>query len=276
MARGMGGFDVAFDALRLFDFDERGKREWIAKVQRQSLPQKPGPEVTDVAKRKKNLKDGFDTAHTSPPTDQIMCFDNTLFLGPIMFREAFIGDLPIEPAVPGEGLSWQNVGQHLHFNSRVERLADDYLMRLFHVKSPAKIPPFITVHLRRGDFKEFAGFTALDKYVSALARVRQSLQARLEDPYGWQGPGRAHFRAHGIKADQYAVVTTTDEPSGSEFFLEVKALGWKVLDHDAMRTKEQAGGWWPTILDGAILARGQSFVGTDRSTFSHLAGLRVK
>lgn len=72
------------------------------------------------------------------------------------------------------------------------------------------------------------------------------------------------------------VLTTTDEPTGSPFIDEVRALGWHVLDHGALNTTEERGGWWPTILDSAILARGQGFVGTDRSTFSHLAGLRVK
>ncbi|GAA6058009.1 hypothetical protein JCM3770_006644 [Rhodotorula araucariae] len=279
LARGLGGFDVAFDALRLFDFDVGAKQRWIERVQRESLPQKPPANASEpfTGDKTTNVKSGFDPAHTAPPDDQVMCFDNTLFLGPVMFPELAITARPLEHTVPGEGLSWINVGQYLHFNERVERLADEYLMRLFDVSSPEKIPPFITIHLRRGDFKEFTGFTALDKYVSALDRVRAALQARLDDPDGWTGPGRAAFRRFGrMRAADYAVVTTTDERGDTPFVQEVRALGWKVLDHDAFETKATLGGWWPTMLDGAILARGRSFVGTHASTFSHLAGLRVK
>ncbi|GAA5874076.1 hypothetical protein JCM8547_004821 [Rhodosporidiobolus lusitaniae] len=278
LARGLGGFDIAFDALRLFDFDFFGRVEWVQKVQREFLPQNvvlPGqpPFTGDPAS---NLKDGFDTAHTLPPDDQIMCFDNTLFLGPIMFPEAPVTDGALPPAVGGEGLSWMNAGQHLRFNQAVEDKADEYLVQLFGVSKPDKIPPFISIHLRRGDFKEFAGYTGLDKYIAALERVRKALQERLNHPKDWSGPGKRHFRDYGIKASEYAVVATTDEKGESEFVKSVKELGWKVLDHEAFQTKEKLGGWWPTMLDGAILARGRSFVGTDKSTFSHLGGLRVK
>lgn len=85
----------------------------------------------------------------------------------------------------------------------------------------------------------------MDKYVSALERVRRALQARLEDPYNWQGPGRRQFRSFGIPASKYAVVVTTDETSGP-FLDEVRALGWRVVDHEALRTEETYGGWWPT------------------------------
>ncbi|GAA5929026.1 hypothetical protein JCM1841_005613 [Sporobolomyces salmonicolor] len=278
MARGLGGFDLAFDALRVFDFDQWAKNDWIGRVQRESLPQKKPVDGEEFSgDRATNIKDGFDPAGTQPPNDQITCFDNTLFLGPVMFPPLPVSKAPLEPVVPGEGLSWISVGQHLRFNPVVEARADEYLMRLFDVPAPPQIPPFISVHLRRGDFKEFAGFTALDQYTAALERVRAGLQARLDDPDGWIGPGRKHFRAFkGLRADEYAVVATTDERGDSEFVKDVRALGWKVLDHDAFETRETLGGWWPTMLDGAILARGRSFVGTDRSTFSHLAGLRVK
>lgn len=278
LARGLGGFDIAYDALRMFDFDINGKNLWAEKVRKELLPQMgehPQP-ISDHAARLANVKSGFAPEKAVAHNDQVMCFDNTLFMGPVMFHETYEGDVPRAPGVPGEGLSWIAVGQHLRFNKHVEDLADQYLMKLFDVSAAAQIPPFITIHLRRGDFKDFTGYTSLDKYVEALARLRKSLQQRLEDPYGWTGPGRANFRTHGLRADQYTVVTTTDEPKGSPFIQEVKALGWKVLDHEAEETKERLGGWYPTMLDGAILARGVSFVGTDRSTFSHLAGLRVK
>jgi len=279
LARGGGGFDVAFDALRLFDFDFGAKMRWIDKVRREAIPQKVPKEPEEPFKgdKAKNLKDGFDTIKSKAPDHQIMCFDNSLFIGSVMFNEPALTPVPLEPTVPGEGLDWIHAGQYMRFNERVERIADEYLMKLFNVNKPSNIPPFITIHLRRGDFKEFTGFTALDKYVSALERVQAALQARLDDPDGWTGPGRAAFKTfRGLAAKDYAVVTTTDERGDTPFVQEVRALGWKVLDHDAFETKGTLGGWWPTMLDAAILARGRSFVGTHASTFSHMAGLRVK
>ncbi|KPV73853.1 uncharacterized protein RHOBADRAFT_54447 [Rhodotorula graminis WP1] len=279
LARGGGGFDVAFDALRMFDFDVGAKTRWIEQVRREVLPQKApvDPEVPFEGDKAKNLKDGFDTVSAAPPDHQLMCFDNSLFIGSVMFQEPHLEPVPLEPTVPGEGLDWVHAGQYMRFNREVERRADDYLMELFGVSRASEIPPFITIHLRRGDFKEFTGFTALDKYVSALERVQAALQNRLDNPYDWTGPGRFAFRTFdGLSAKDYAVVTTTDERGDTPFVQEVRALGWKVLDHDAFDTKRKMGGWWPTMLDAAILARGRSFVGTHASTFSHMAGLRVK
>ncbi|KAM0753009.1 hypothetical protein T439DRAFT_187623 [Meredithblackwellia eburnea MCA 4105] len=273
LSRGLGGHDIAFDSMRMFDFEEWARKDWIARVKEDMLPQQSENFEGD---KRQNLKVGFDPINTPPPDDQIMCLDNTLFLGPVMFPPAFTGDIPLEPAVPGEGLSWMGATQFIHFTQQVEDVADEYLMGLFGVTSPSRIPPFISVHLRRGDFKEFAGLTALEKYQAAVNRVVANLQQRLDDPEAWRGPGKANFRHFGIPARKYQVLTTTDEPTGSPFIDEVRALGWKVLDHGALNTAQERGGWWPTILDAAILARGQSFVGTDRSTFSHLAGLRVK
>lgn len=275
IARALGNFDLAYDGLRVFDFDRAAKNAWIDRVQREHLPQLrvEGGFKGDKAK---NIKPGFGPPGRPRPDDQLMCFDVTLFLGPIMFPDLPVTAHPLEPRVAGEGLSWMNVGQYLRFNDVVESRADELLSDLFGVKKASKLPPFITVHLRRGDFKDFAGFTDLEKYESALARVQDRLQARLDDPDGWAGPGKRFFRSYGRKARNYPVLCTTDERGDSEFVKKVKSLGWKVVDHDAFGTAERYGGWWPTILDGAILARGRSFVGTDRSTYSHLAGLRVK
>lgn len=193
-----------------------------------------------------NTKAGFRPHLTTPPDDQVLCLDNTLFIGPIIFPPGFTEPgPPLEPLVGGEALSWIGAGQYLRFNRIVEDRVDGYLMRLFDVDSPAKVPPFITVHLRRGDFKDFTGLTALEKYSSAVERVRQRLQVRLDDQEGWRGPGREHFTDFGISANEYAVVTTTDETSGSPFLKEVAALGWKIVDHEAFETANEYGNWWP-------------------------------
>lgn len=278
MSRGMGGQDVAFDALRMFDFDGWARQQWVDKARREFLPQMPVPAdaTTPLPHGEANLKPSFDPVGTAPPDDQLLCYDNTLFIGSVMFAEPYPSAVPLEDSVPGEDLSWIEVGRHLRFNRALERLADEYLVELFGCGEPSRIPPFISIHLRRGDFAEFTGFTDLDKYISGLTRVRARLQARLDNPYSQRGVFLENFRHFGRRADEYEVVVTTDEPSGTPFWHEVEKMGWRIVDHDKAQTKERLGPWHMTMLDSAILARGQSFVGTGHSTFSHLAGLRVK
>lgn len=297
MARGAGGFDLSFDALRIWDSDVWAKDRWIERVRREFLPQQQRKDaeghdlgelsLEDEEAREKNMKEGFAPRESPNPTDQIVAFDNSLFLGPIMFAPIDLSpaSAPLEPSLAGEGTSWIEIGQHLHFTDLVESRATAYLVDLFAVSDPSEIPPFITVHLRRGDFAEFTGaYTDLEKYTSALSRLVPRLQARLDDPTSFSGPSRHAYRPpprprsrHGVvAAKDYAIVATTDEASDSPFVQKVRQLGWKVVDHERFATKETFGGWWPTLLDCAILARGRSFVGTDRSTYTHLAALRVK
>lgn len=247
LARGAGGFDIAFDALRIFLFDRQLRNEWIAKIRLESLPQKRlGERETFKGDIRMNTKSGFKPHITTPPEDQVLCLDNTLFLGPIVFPPGFTEPgPPLEPLVGGEALTWIAAGQYLRFNNIVEDRVDLCLKRLFNVDSLADVPPFISVHLRRGDFKAFTGFAALEKYSLAVERIRQRLQMRLDDQEGWRGPGKEHFTDFGLSANDYAVVTTTDEPSGSPFLDEVRALGWTIVDHEALGTANEYGNWWP-------------------------------
>ncbi|KAK4046739.1 hypothetical protein OIV83_005844 [Microbotryomycetes sp. JL201] len=272
--RAAGGFDLSFDGLKLFDFQD--KSAWIKQVREQLLPQRPDATPKTQEDKLKNVKDRFDPVNGEVPSDQLFCLDNSFFIGPVMFPETIHDGLPEEPKVPGEGDSWIQVGQHLHFTEPLESAADEVLMELFQVSRRSLIPPYISVHIRRGDFKDFTGFTSLERYTAALDKVRMRLQERIENPYNWEGPGRKHFQTHGISAFEYPIVATTDESPDSDFVKQVRALGWHVLDHQKFGTAEKWGPWYPSMLDAVILSRGKSFVATSASTYSHLAGLRVK
>lgn len=262
LPRGLGGHDLAYDGIRIFDFDAELRRKWIETSREEFQPQTTLSEHAEHIEPAENLKPGFDPLHTEPPSDQLLCLDNGLFFGPIMFPEAYNQPVPLEPYAPGEGLSWIDVGQYIYFNDRVESVADQYLMEIFNVDLVEEIPVFISIHLRRGDFQEFTGLTPLEKYQMALERVVKSLQIRIEND-NWRGPGKDAFARYYDKkggllnAADYKIVITTDEPSGSEFIRDVKALGWKVLDHQVMETDSSYGPWYSTILDAAILARGK-------------------
>lgn len=205
---------------------------------------------------------------------------------------------------PSEGQGWIQAGQYLHFSAHLEALADQYLVALFGLWTKRSIPPFISVHIRRGDFEQARGLTSIEAFTDAVQRVRDSLDQRMDDPEGWAGAGHQHQRYFkGVRGKDYAVVVTTDESMDSEFVRHIRAeLGWRVLDHDHMRTVEKLGEWYPTMIDAAVLARGRGFVGyvlgvrsspyrtanltlfacgvegnrTEWSTFSYLAGSRVK
>ena len=181
MARGLGGNDLAYDSIRLFDFNVWARRMWIetvssiflrsrrreltrgAQVKKQFLPQTVAPIATNLRKARpvfkvdlsKTIKGGFSPLTTPPPSDQLMCLDNSLFLGPVMFEPAFTPTIPEEPTGGGEGLSWIAVGQHLRFATEVEDVVDEYLLNLFSVERLVDVPPFITIHLRRTDFISF-------------------------------------------------------------------------------------------------------------------------
>lgn len=164
---------------------------------------------------------------------------------------------------PYEGQGWIQAGQYLHFSSHLESLADKYLVALFGVWTKRSVPPFISVHIRRGDFEQARGLTSIEAFKDAVQRVRDKLDQRMDDPDGWAGAGHQHQRYYkGVRGKDYAVVVTTDESMDSDFVRYIRAeLGWHVLDHDKMRTVQKWGEWYPTMIDAAVLARGRGFVG---------------
>ncbi|GAA5931895.1 hypothetical protein JCM3775_000072 [Rhodotorula graminis] len=255
--------------------------EWVATTRREYLPQKSVPKGVEPSTvvAEDNVKPFFDPVHGVPPTedDQLMCLDATFYVGDSVPPPPYPQHVPLDPWRVGR--AWKEVGQHLHWLPEVEEHANDYLKALFSVKRAKDIPPYISVHVRRGDFKAFHGntYTPLSSYVSAVADVRTQLQARLDRPSSPTSlSDKPSLRAFPIPPAEYAVVVTTDEPPGSDLYVELAELGWHVVDHDAQRTVERLGEWYPAMLDGEILSRGQGFVGTQWSTFSMLSGNRVE
>lgn len=282
-----GGQDLLISSLVLFDFNKVLKWEWVERVKREFIPQKgvPGPEMGEggmtgdrrALNKTINYKNSFGSDDSRPPVDQLACYDTTLFLTDTSFKKNLEKPEGEVPAVLGENQAWIEAGQFMHFNPRVEELVDQYLATVLEVKTGEKLPPYIGIHLRRGDFGWVIGNTEIGRYVSALERVVAEIQRRLDAEPTPTGPGVEYFsRYHSprglvLPATSYKVVVTTDEAPGTPFWNEVIALGWKIVDHQELGTEEILGGWWGTVLDSAILSRGEGFVGTPHSTFSHLA-----
>ncbi|GAA5943703.1 hypothetical protein JCM3775_001341 [Rhodotorula graminis] len=279
MERGSEGFNIWFESLHSFDFGRLKRDKWIERVKKELIPQQypqVHPSADPSHERAETLKPGFDPLGSPPPDENLFCLDTTFFLGSRILPPAYpLPDKRYEAPRLYEGHGWLQAGQFLRFSTHLEELATIYLQDLF---GTVTIPPFIAVHLRRGDFQSARGLTSLEAFTDAVQRVRDRLDWRMDHPDGWVGAGHAQQKYFsGVRARHYAVVATTDEAPSSDFVRQLKEdLGWKVVDHEHMHTEEELGAWYPTMIDAAVLARGRGFVGTEWSTFSYLAGLRVK
>ncbi|KIO25773.1 hypothetical protein M407DRAFT_75322 [Tulasnella calospora MUT 4182] len=196
-----------------------------------------------------HLKDQF-----HPPDEQLGCFDNMYFVGS---KDTFEWQERHGPA-------WNLVGTEAKFNPKLYELTSSYLRKVF---GGEEIPLYIAVHIRRTDFKAACKGAAIKDCFASLSdygeRVKQ-VQEELRQRYGSTSPRG--------KVTEVLVSSDEDDP---EFWKDVRDLGWKYVDHEAMETVNNHGLWYPALLDIVIHSRAAGFVGTDRSTMSLVAARRV-
>ncbi|OSD05608.1 hypothetical protein PYCCODRAFT_1464961 [Trametes coccinea BRFM310] len=187
-----------------------------------------------------------------PPDEQLLCYD---YLYYVCALEPFEFEKDYSPL-------WREVMVHAHWTPFLEDLARQYLRRLFRLPPNADIPPFIAIHARRGDFADWCGtvpqedcFPSLGAFARRVDEVRE--EARLK---------------HGVEARHVIMTGNEKDPM---WWRAVEERGWLKIDHDAERTGETYGNWYPVVLDAVVQSMAIGFVGTDRSTFSHMARRRV-
>ncbi|KAH9931279.1 uncharacterized protein B0H18DRAFT_990914 [Fomitopsis serialis] len=192
------------------------------------------------------------SGNSLPPDDQMLCYDILYYV---------VGAVPWEYELDHSPM-WRFVVQHFKFTQRLEDIAGAYLRRTFNVPDGHEIPPYITVHARRGDFADWCGgvsreqcFPPLSAFAQRVFEVQNELRSR-----------------QGIEVTRVIMTGNEKDPN---WWNSVHELGWLKVDHDLERTVELYGKWYPVILDAIIQSRGIGFVGTDRSTFSSLARRRV-
>ena len=141
-------------------------------------------------------------------------------------------------------------------------LAEGYLRQTLKLAPDANIPPFIVIHVRHGDFLPWCGdvpkeecFAPLSAYATRVREVQDELRERL-----------------GLYVNH--VIMTGDEKDPA-WWEGVQEYGWIRIDHKALGTAEEHGNWYPVVLDAVVQSMAMGFVGTDRSTFSHMARRRV-
>ena len=160
---------------------------------------------------------------------------------------------------------WRDVLAHAHWTPALAAHGTAVLRRTFGLPADrGEIPPFIALHARHGDFAMYcsdvspACFASLDAFARRVVEVQDALEA-------WTGvrPTR--------------VVMTGDE-SDEAWWEDVAARGWHRLRHQGEAKElgsEEYGNWYPVLMDAVVQSMAIGFVGTEESTFSHIARRRV-
>ncbi|KAG0702475.1 hypothetical protein DFH29DRAFT_989773 [Suillus ampliporus] len=192
------------------------------------------------------------TNHPSPQ-HQVLCFDYLYFVGA---HHTWEWELDYSPA-------WRFVGQHMRWNASLERIADAHTRRAMNVPVNEPMPPYISIHIRRGDFGNQCRDVPLDQCFASLSVIAHRVSEVQEELRTQKG----------IEVTQ--VIMTSDERD-PEWWSDVRALGWTWVDYAKERTEEIYGKWHPVFIDAIIQSNGAGFVGTRGSTMSTLARRRVQ
>ncbi|KAG6330421.1 hypothetical protein ID866_8669 [Astraeus odoratus] len=188
-----------------------------------------------------------------PPDDQLLCYDFLYYVS---------ADRPYEWA-RDYSPAWRFVGKHMRWNTTLEKLAEGYARHAMNVPENDPTPPYISIHVRHGDFKAHCHDMALEECyapLSVYARRVAEVQEEL-------------FEKKGINVTN--VIMTSDE-GDPEWWAEVRELGWTWVDYAAEQVVEKYGKWYPVLIDAVLQSNGVGFVGTDRSTMTFVALRRVQ
>ncbi|KAF9245804.1 hypothetical protein BU15DRAFT_40619 [Melanogaster broomeanus] len=188
-----------------------------------------------------------------PPDDQLLCYDYLYYIGA---QRAWEWELDYSPA-------WRFVGQYMRWNPSIEKLADEHVRRAMYIPDDEPTPPFISIHLRHGDFQRYCNDLPEDQCFAPLpviARRVSEVQQELRERKG---------------IDVTRVIMTSDERDPN-WWSEVRSLGWTWIDYAAENTAEKYGKWYPLLIDAVLQSSGAGFVGTQGSTMSNVAKRRVE
>lgn len=196
------------------------------------------------------------SGHRQLPDEQMACFDFPYYVCEV---ESFEFNFEWSPA-------WRFAGSLSHWTPRMTSIAEEALRATFGLGEGEKIPPFISIHARHGDFKQYCSstfgneeegcFAPLSAFAKRVDEVKDEL---------WE--------KNGIEVER--VIVTSDERD-AEWWAGVKDLGWNVVNHTTLGTEEKYGMWYPVFLDAIVQSMSAGFIGTDKSTMSLIAQRRVE
>lgn len=197
----------------------------------------------------KKIYDWFGSIEKAPPLPdrQLLCFQNLFYTSSVKFVEGKVDRSVDIEELRKDGPVWRQVGQYLRFTPRIDHIVDAMLESLVGDASQ----PFIAIHLRQGDF---------------LTLGRTSNQtSRIKDTYS-AGLNQLHTTLatlpilEGYDVTQLPVLLATDS-TDPVLLTELTKLRWKLIDHDKLETRKKYGGWYPGVLDSAVLSRAVGLVG---------------
>ncbi|KIY44583.1 hypothetical protein FISHEDRAFT_51260 [Fistulina hepatica ATCC 64428] len=193
-----------------------------------------------------------DSGERTIPDLHVACFDYLFYVTASAGIYDFEWYHELSPA-------WRYVGQHIRFSQLSKDRASAYTRKALDLEKSNSLPPYISVHIRRGDFAkqcpEGRCYIPLSRYDLQVKAVQQELLER-----------------RGLNVEH--VIVSSDDTS-HEFWEEIRSLGWSYVDHEAEKTAEKLGQWWSVVIDAAIQGGAAGFVGTDHSTVSLLSVYRV-
>ncbi|KAM0749751.1 hypothetical protein T439DRAFT_326630 [Meredithblackwellia eburnea MCA 4105] len=198
------------------------------------------------------------------PDQQLLCFENLYYVPSTHFVEGEVDKTATLEEFSSEDPIWTQVGRHLRFLPSVNRLADELITSLLG----STRRNFIGVHIRQGDAVEVGRATSsvITVYSNAEKVVQDELVLRKRA--SWLSLGK-------VSRKKLPVLFVTDSDD-QQFLKRLSKMGWIHVNHRHFATVPRFGGWYPTILDAAVLSRGVGFVGTSQSQFSTLAARRVE
>ncbi|CAE6482103.1 unnamed protein product [Rhizoctonia solani] len=194
------------------------------------------------------------------PDETMLCWDTLYYTG--VFEP-----YPILDFFKDYSPYWSQVGTHMRWKQSLIELANQYLRRHFDLQDTDPIPPFISVHVRRSDFEGACGKDVSKEQcfapVIAYDRRVQEVRARL------------NARTNGTNVREILVTSDERDPG---WWKQISSLGpeWRWVDHATEKTSEKYGKWFPLLLDTVFQSMGKGFVGTEQSTMSELARVRVE
>jgi len=155
---------------------------------------------------------------------------------------------------------WVQVAKYLHFTDDLVEIVEGYLRRVFESRDDT--PPFIAVHIRRGDFGRQCSDTR-DNCLLPLATFKKRVDSMIKEIH------------ENKNIDIKKVILMSDEKD-PKFWEEVKEIGWVRFDHEQEGTLEKYGEWYLPLIDIVAQSMATGFVGTKSSTFSLVSARRVE
>ncbi|KAK7031506.1 hypothetical protein R3P38DRAFT_2924042 [Favolaschia claudopus] len=185
-----------------------------------------------------------------PPDHQsLLCFDDLSHVSVLNPSEF---SLDISPA-------WRFVGQHMHWNPRIQHIADIYARKTFGIDTADPIPPYITVHAQHTNAESWCEVPIEDCFapLSAYAQRVEEVKAEIRSTMG-------------ISVERVLVIS---DKTGKYWWEAVRKRGWVRIDHSG--TIRRYGAWYPTLIDAVIESQGIAYVSTAQPMGSVLGGKRV-